>query len=57
MKVAAVPQIEGLTAENFLNHTRKNPLILKYLPDESDWNNLDKKWMCDIIYTIDTKGT
>jgi hypothetical protein len=27
---------------------------MKYLPDESDWNHIDKKWLCDILYTKDT---
>jgi hypothetical protein len=32
--VSAIPQIEGLTVEEFLKYARKNPTILKYLPDE-----------------------
>ena len=27
---------------------------MKYLPDEKDWNHLDKKWVCDVLYTHDT---
>jgi hypothetical protein len=30
-------------------------LLLKYLPDESDWYHIDKKWLCDTLYTIDTQ--
>ena len=30
--------------------------MLKYLPDEKDWNHLDKKWVCDVLYTQDTRG-
>ena len=24
------------------------------MPDEKDWNHLDKKWICDVLYTHDT---
>lgn len=56
MKVSAVPQIEGLTTEDFLDHARKKPALLKLLPDEGDWHHLDKKWMCDVLYTKDTEA-
>jgi len=26
---------------------------MKFLPDEDDWNHLDKKWVCDVLYTQD----
>jgi hypothetical protein len=55
VKVAAVPQIEGLTVEDFLKHARKKPSLLRYLPDEKDWHHLDKKWVCDVLYTHDTE--
>ena len=51
MKVSAVPQIEGLTIEDFLKHARKKPTLLKHLPDEKDWHHLDKKWVCDVLYS------
>lgn len=53
MKVAAVPQIEGLTIDDFLKYARLKPSLLKFLPDESDWHHLDKKWVCDVLYTQD----
>jgi hypothetical protein len=56
VKVAAVPQIEGLTVENFLAFAREKPERLKFLPDERDWNHLDKKWLCDVLYTNDSEG-
>lgn len=56
MKVAAVPQIEGLTTEDFLNYARKKDELLKFLPDERDWQHLDKKWVCDVLYTKDSAG-
>lgn len=56
VKVAAVPQIEGLTIEDFLSYARKKPELLRYLPDERDWQHLDKRWVCDVLYTKDTSG-
>jgi hypothetical protein len=56
VKVSAVPQIDGLTIEDFLDHARTKPQLLKYLPDEKDWHHLDKKWVCDVLYTQDTKA-
>jgi hypothetical protein len=29
---------------------------LKYLPDEKDWLHLEKKWICDILYTLEKDG-
>jgi hypothetical protein len=26
------------------------------LPDERDWNHIDKKWLCDVLYTNDSEG-
>ena len=49
------PQIEGLTIEDFLGHARARPQLLKCLPDEADWHHLDKKWVCDVLYTKDTE--
>jgi len=45
-----------LTVEDFLNHARKKQQLLKFLPDEKDWNHLDKKWACDVLYTKDTQA-
>ena len=53
--MSAVPQIEGLTIEDFLGHARARPQHLKCLPDEADWHLLDKKWVCDVLYTKDTE--
>lgn len=27
-----------------------------FLPDEEDLLHLDKKWICDILYTLDSEG-
>ena len=56
VKVSAVPQIEGLTIEDFIKYARKDQVLLKYLPDEGDWHHLDKKWMCDVLYTQKPQG-
>jgi hypothetical protein len=54
VKISAVPQIDGLTVEDFLTQAKKKPTLLRYLPDERDWHHLDKKWVCDVLYTKDT---
>jgi hypothetical protein len=54
VKISAVPQIDGLTVEDFLTQAKKKPMLLRYLPDERDWHHLDKKWVCDVLYTKDT---
>jgi hypothetical protein len=30
--------------------------MLRFLPDEQDWLHLDKHWICDVMYTLDTDG-
>jgi hypothetical protein len=56
VKVSCVPQIDGLTVEDFIKFAKAKPSLLKYLPDERGWNHLDKKWVCDILYTLDSDG-
>jgi hypothetical protein len=56
VKVAFVPQIEGLTTEDFVEYAQKKPSLMKYLPSERDWLHLDKKFICDVLYTLDTDG-
>jgi hypothetical protein len=51
-----VPQIDGLAVEDFLKYARHKSHLLQYLPDERDWNHLDKKWVCDVLYTKDSNG-
>ena len=29
---------------------------MKLLPDEKDWNHLDKKWVCDVLYTMNPEA-
>ena len=54
--MAAVPQIEGLSVEDFLNFVKGKAKLLRHLPDESSWNHLDKKWICDVLFTLDEQG-
>ena len=56
MKVAAVPQIEGLTVVDFLEYAKQSPNLLRYLPDPRDWVHIDKHWVCDVLYTLDSAG-
>ena len=30
--------------------------FLKFLPDPRDWVHMDKKWICDLLYTLDPGG-
>lgn len=30
--------------------------MLRLLPDERDWDHIDKKWVCDVLYTRDPVG-
>jgi hypothetical protein len=32
---------------------KKNPNTLKHLPDERDWDHIDRKWLSDVLYTVD----
>ncbi len=48
-----MPQIDGLTVEDFLKFARSRAALMRFLPDEKDWNHIDKKWVCDVLYTLD----
>jgi hypothetical protein len=51
--VAAVPQIEGLTVEDMLELAKTSPSALKHIPDERDWDGLSRKWLADILFTVE----
>ena len=51
--MAAVPQIEGLTVEDMLELARTSPNTLRHLPDERDWDGLNRKWVADILYIVE----
>ena len=54
--VSAVPQIEGLTVEDILGMYKAKPALLKHIPEERDWVHTDRKWLCDVLFTIDKAG-
>jgi len=45
-----------LTLADLLAYAKSKPMILTFLPDEMDWNHLDRHWVCDVIYTVDQDG-
>jgi hypothetical protein len=47
-----VQLIEGLSTIDFLDFGRDRHQIVRYLPDEQDLNHIDKKWLCDVLYTV-----
>ena len=51
--MAAVPQIEGLTVESMLELAKTSAAALRHLPDERDWDGLNRKWVADILYTVE----
>ena len=51
--MAAVPQIEGLTVESMLEFAKTSAAALRHLPDERDWDGVNRKWVADILYTIE----
>ena len=42
--------------EDFEDYAKKKPHLLKWLPNEKDWNHIDKKWLCDVLFTKDSQG-
>ena len=51
--VAAVPQIEGLTVEDMLDLAKGSQRALSHIPDERDWEHMDRKWIADILFTVE----
>ena len=47
------PQIEGFTVESMLELAKTSVAALSNLPDERDWDGLNRKWVADILYTIE----
>ncbi len=39
--------------EDMLEVAKTNINTLRHLPDERDWDGLNRKWVADIIYTVD----
>ena len=38
-----------------MEYARKKDSVKKYLPDEKDWIHLDRQWLGDVLYTVETK--
>ena len=36
-----------------LELAKKTPNNLKHLPDQRDWDHMDRKWLADILFTVD----
>jgi len=51
--VAAVPQIEGLTVDDMLESSKGKAAVLRHLPDERDWDHIDRKWLADVLNSTD----
>ena len=39
-----------------MEYAKGNQAMLKFLPDPRDWVHIDKKWVCDLLYTLDPDG-
>ena len=48
-----MPQIEGLTVEDMLDFARGRQAVLRHLPDERDSDHMDRKWLSDILFTVE----
>jgi hypothetical protein len=46
--------IEGLQISELLKYGEGK--FEKYLPDLKDWVHVDRKWLCDVLYTLDTEN-
>ena len=51
--MASVLQIQGLIVESMLELAKTSVAALRHLPDERDWDGLNRKWVADILYTIE----
>ena len=56
VKISSVPVIEGLTIEELLKYAERVEKVKRYVPDLKEWVHVDRKWLCDIIYTLDTEN-
>ena len=39
---------------DLLNYAMKSVRIAQYLPNSDEWIHLDRQWLCDVTYTLDT---
>ena len=36
-----------------LELAKGTPNTLKFLPDKRDWDHMDRKWLSDVLFTVD----
>ena len=51
--MAVAPKIKGLNIEEMLELAKTSPNAIKYLPEERDWDELNRKWVADIFFTVE----
>ena len=56
MKLSSVPQIEGLNLADLLSYAMADKTVKTHLPNSDEWIHLDRQWICDVTYTLDTKA-
>jgi uncharacterized phage-like protein YoqJ len=39
--------------EDMLELAEKHPNTMKFLPDKRDWDHMDRKWLSDVMNTVD----
>jgi hypothetical protein len=49
-----VPCIPGLTNADILEFALQSKPVQRHVPDLEDWVHVDRKWLCDMLYTLDT---
>jgi hypothetical protein len=54
LKLSEVPSIPGLTNAEILKFAILSHRVQRHVPELSDWVHLDRKWLCDVLYTLDT---
>lgn len=55
VRIASVPNVDGLTTESFLSLAKNSPVVMSHLPDERDWGRIDRHWLCNILFTLETE--
>jgi hypothetical protein len=51
-----VPVGEGLTIRQLQEFAESLLSVKKYLPDPDEWVHVDRKWLCDIVFTKETEA-
>jgi hypothetical protein len=47
--------IDGLQVSELLKYIEEVNLG-QYFPDVRDWVHVDRKWLCDVLYSLESKG-